>query len=394
MNDSLTTKELAQPVIVQCIREIGPGGGVSGVAYALQNAWRKSGLNVSSFSLADVDRDTRPRRNLSTIRRKIRLLRDVIVFSVLGTIRSRRLFPRHAVVCHNDTLHGSIYVNHGFHRAMLDSSGKKYRMLLRNPLHIFLWIRETLRFTFDIHDYYVCFSESEQRLLATYYPHLRSKIRIIPNGVDIDRFRQNDSLRAPQREAMAIPEAAFVMIFVGHEYERKGLATIIDSMCHVHDAWLIVVGGTANDISGAASYAARQGVSERVKFLGVVSDVEKVMNAADVLVMPSLFEAWPLVGLEAMACGVPALMTPTGGIPDYLSDGVNGYLIRRDPLDIAAKIAQLRSDPVALGEMRIRCVKVAAQYSWETIASRYLLLLNRDREHTATPAGQSTIEAH
>jgi UDP-glucose:(heptosyl)LPS alpha-1,3-glucosyltransferase len=369
-----------QAVIVQCIREIGPGGGVSGVAYALQSAWTRGGLNVRSFTLADMGRKKPKRRDVSVFRTKARLLWDVVTFSLVGTLRAKFLFSKRSVVCHNDALYGSIYVNHGLHRAMLDASGRKHRMLLRNPLHIFLWLRERLRFALDLHDRYVCFSESERKLLVAYYPRVAAKVRIIPNGVDVARFTRNDSIRASMRARLGIPGSAFVMLFVGHEYERKGLLTIIDSL-KIADrhVWLIVVGGIEREIDNAKRYAAQQGVAERIRFLGVVKAVEDVMNCADCLVMPSLFEAWPLVGLEAMACGLPALLTPVGGIPEYLFDGVNGYLISRSPEDIAEKVSRLRADPEGLAEMRDRCVKIAAGYSWEIIAEKYLRLLGECR---------------
>jgi UDP-glucose:(heptosyl)LPS alpha-1,3-glucosyltransferase len=77
-------------------------------------------------------------------------------------------------------------------------------------------------------------------------------------------------------------------------------------------------------------------------------------------------------------------MTPVGGVPDFLVNGANGYLIARDPSDIAAKVDRLRADPAALAEMRARCVDIAAEYSWDRIAKRYLQLLNEHRE--AAPA--------
>jgi glycosyltransferase involved in cell wall biosynthesis len=374
--ESATTTKSERAFVVQCIREIGPGGGVSGVAFALQSAWRRYGLDVHAFTLRDIGINKSKQRNVSVFRKKARLLWDVVTFSFIGTLRAKKLFARNRVICHNDTLYGSIYVNHGLHRAMLEASGHKYRMLLRNPLHVFLWARERLRFALDLHDRYVCFSESERRLLLTYYPRVASKIRIIPNGVDIKRFAPNESIRNSQRQLIRVPKQAFALIFIGHEYERKGLHTVLDSLCILdRDVWLIVIGGTEDEIRRATQYATERGVADRVRFLGVVREVEDVLNCADCLVMPSSFEAWPLVGLEAMACGLPALLTPVGGIPEYLFDGVNGFLILRDPADIADKVGKLRSDAGQLVEMRARCVRMAADYSWDAIAGRYLKLL-------------------
>jgi len=96
-------------------------------------------------------------------------------------------------------------------------------------------------------------------------------------------------------------------------------------------------------------------------------------------VLPSVFESWALVGLEAMACGVPALMTAVGGIPDYLADGINGYVITREPELIAERVTRLRADGARLDQMRARCIDVARNYTWDKITDQYVTLLNAPR---------------
>jgi glycosyltransferase involved in cell wall biosynthesis len=104
--------------------------------------------------------------------------------------------------------------------------------------------------------------------------------------------------------------------------------------------------------------------------------VERIMNASDVFVLPSKFEAWPLVGLEAMACGIPAIMKPTGGISDYLHDGENGFFITEDPADIAAQIKKTSQDSAAYRLMSLQARRTALRFSWEVVASKYVQLLS------------------
>jgi UDP-glucose:(heptosyl)LPS alpha-1,3-glucosyltransferase len=75
-----------------------------------------------------------------------------------------------------------------------------------------------------------------------------------------------------------------------------------------------------------------------------------------------------------MACGVPALLTRVCGVPVH--DASNGFLITRNPEDIAAKVKNLRFDPALLSDMRRQCVDFASLYSWDAIADQYLELIN------------------
>ncbi len=135
---------------------------------------------------------------------------------------------------------------------------------------------------------------------------------------------------------------------------------------------LVVAGGTRREIGRAQDLANELGLSGRVQFLGVVSDVERLMNAADALALPSRFEAWPLVGLEAMACGLPILMTPVGGVSEFLDHGVNGLFIEPNPQSVARAIECIYSaDPVRREGMRHEAYKTAMRYSWDEIAKRY-----------------------
>lgn len=361
--------------VVQCIREIGPGGGVSGVAHALEDSLRRKGIDVQSYTLANVGviRSGTSSRSL-VVKKAIHLL-DVVYFSLVGTLSARIHLDYKKVICHNDIVFGSIFVNHGLHRAMLDMSGRKMRLLVRNPLHVFILARESIRFSLDVHRHYVCFSESEKNLLIRYYPKTKMKVRIIPNGVNLDRFKPDPVRRAEYRRKLQLQSDAFVLTFIGHEFERKGLYAAVESLKFLDEGCrLLVAGGTNEEIDRGEACAAKHGVRARVTFLGVVKEIETVLAASDCLVLPSIFEAWTLVGLEAMACGVPALLTRVCGVP--VTDGSNGFFITRDPKDIAARVRNLRFDPTLLSDMRRQCVDFASRYSWDAIADQYLELIN------------------
>lgn len=349
------------------------------MAYELEKALRSRGCDVRNFTLESIGLASSASGG-DFYGGKLRLLRDVLAYSILGTLKLRRSGQWHRTICHTDALYGKVYVNHGLHRAALDASGRKWLMLLRNPLHIFLWIREWARFRFAVHRYHVCFSETDAALLAHYFPRVTGKVKIIPNGVNTDRFFPDRAARQRFRSEHHFSDDDLVLCFVGHEFERKGLVPAIEALGLLPDrVKLVVAGGRGQMLQRAQNLAASTGVSSRVTFLGTVSNVESVINGSDALVLPSKYESWALVGLEAMACGLPALMKPTGGIPEYLRDGLNGFYIEDRAEDIAEKVQSLLGmTPVQRSEMRQAALHTAAQYSWGMIAERYLALLNDD----------------
>jgi UDP-glucose:(heptosyl)LPS alpha-1,3-glucosyltransferase len=117
-------------------------------------------------------------------------------------------------------------------------------------------------------------------------------------------------------------------------------------------------------------------VSERVHFAGPRTDLATIYQAGDAFVLPTAYESFSLVCMEAMACGLPVFATSVGGIEDYLVDGVNGHTITRDPADIAAKLGPLLDDPARLEELRSGARATAREFDWGRIARLYADLLN------------------
>lgn len=362
--------------IIHSVRELRPGGGVCGVAHGLAEEFRRQGQEVGSFTIGDCGLSRSQHKFANLYLQKLVLFFDILYFTTVGTLLSMIRHRRHAVITHNDSLHGQVYVNHGLHHAMMVASGHPWRMLLRNPVHIVIHVRDWLRFNLRMHRAYVCFSESEKALMLRYYPRLEGRIHIIPNGVALDRFKPDPEARQRLRRDMNL-EDCFVLVFVGHEYERKGLKPILDALPELPDCVrLLVVGGTRQEMEAGEAWAASRKVSSRVIFLGVRSDVPQLMCAADAMILPSKFESWALVGLEALACGTPVLMTDTGGIPDYLSEGHNGLFIEPEPGSIRDAVARLLGDRALHASMKASARDSVLRFSWATVARDYIRLVH------------------
>lgn len=363
--------------IVQIAPSIEPGSGVAGVAFNLEREFAAAGATVERFTTAEAGR--RPRRSArrSTIGSHLETAKNVVWFSTVGTRRARRFLagrPDAVSICHNDVMAGDVYVNHGLLQAAMRARGDFAWRMIRNPVHLFTAVRDRIRYRGRTHRAVVALTTAEADLLVSTYGRVRAPIHVIPNGVDVARFRPPEPWeRAEARTALGIADDRTVALFIGHEFERKGLPLVIAGLRAAPGVALVVVGGGPDMIRRARSQARDAGVEDRVVFAGTHGDPVPFLWAADVLALPSAYEANALVLLEALACGLPVVATRVGFAPDLVEDGVNGFLVDREAASVGAHLDEL--DHGRAGTMRAAARATAEQYSWPEIARRYLRLV-------------------
>lgn len=192
---------------------------------------------------------------------------------------------------------------------------------------------------------FVCVSEGLSEEISEHYPRLDERILTIHNGIDTASFAAGKRRReaAAMRAALSIPQGRLVAAFVAGEWERKGLAAVIQALALARDWELIVAGG--GDEQHYRALAERLGVAECVHWLGVTRDVAVVYALANAFVLPTSYESFSLVSFEAAASGLPVLATPVNGVRELIVDGHNGFLIGAEPSSIAARLTQLAADP-------------------------------------------------
>lgn len=146
------------------------------------------------------------------------------------------------------------------------------------------------------------------------------RVRVVGNGVDLERFRPIDKAQA--RTALGLPQDARVLVSVGGLCERKGFHRVIECLPPLReqgiDVHLLVVGGASPEGDWGdrlRAQARHAGLEARVHFTGAVASAElhRVLSAADVFVLATRNEGWANVFLEAMACGLPVVTTAVGG---------------------------------------------------------------------------------
>lgn len=365
--------------IVQVVPEVTVGSGVEAVAHHLEREWQRMGVPTERFTLPEARGAWLPLPGPG-IRGRLQLASRVVWFSTVGTILARRRWGRRPadtiVICHNDVLFGDVYVNHGILPVAMDARGHKALRMVRNPLHLFTWARDAIRFASPIHRVVVNLTEQEATLLSQTYPRVRPRRVVIGNGVDVDRYQPPTRPRAEIRAELGLPAEATYGVFVGHEYSRKGLPQSVEALLRLPaDVQLIVVGGTSDLIEGARRHVDQLGLTARVHFVGRQGDVRPWLQAADFLVFPSKYEAYSLVVLEAMATGLPVVSTPVGAAPEVVVDGVNGEIVDDTSDSVAAGITRLLG--ADLPAMRAAARMTAEGRSWARVARQYLDLFEK-----------------
>ena len=192
-------------------------------------------------------------------------------------------------------------------------------------------------------------------------PAVADRVVVIPNGVDATRFTPADS-----------PRGSLRAVFVGSEWGGKGLRFAIEALREAPGWGLDVLGD--GDRTGFEQIASELGVAERVTFHGRRSDPEAFYALASAFVLPSIYETFSLVTYEAAAAGLPLLATRVGGVEELLRPGVNGWFIRRDAGDIAARLRELGQSGVLREQMGREARQAALGFTWTAMVDRYAKL--------------------
>ena len=153
------------------------------------------------------------------------------------------------------------------------------------------------------------------------------RVTVIPNGVDVGRFRPLD--RFVCRRRLGLPEQGRRVVFIGHLTPVKGLNVLLEALSDLPAEVSLSLVGEGEERGRLEALAAAQGLRDRVTFVGARphDEVPLWMNASDIVCLPSLNEGCPNVVLEALACGRRVVATAVGGIPDLLSDPRAGRLV-------------------------------------------------------------------
>jgi teichuronic acid biosynthesis glycosyltransferase TuaC len=198
------------------------------------------------------------------------------------------------------------------------------------------------------------------------FPH--GKLHTIYNGVSLEAFQPRDQAAA-RREA-GLPADGRIVLFVGNFYAVKNPALLIEALAKLTGAPYLVMAGGGPLERECRELAGRLGITSRVLFMGrkMPGEIATLMNAADVLALPSRNEGVPNVILEAFASGLPVVASRVGGIPEVLDQDFLGQLTREgDVDDLARALEQRLAMPRDVAAIR----RHGERFSWKAAADAY-----------------------
>jgi UDP-glucose:(heptosyl)LPS alpha-1,3-glucosyltransferase len=221
-------------------------------------------------------------------------------------------------------------------------------------------------------------SEMEKRNLLHYYRIPEQKVEVIYNGVDLEQFHPRvKAHREGVREALETTGDEFVVLFPSNNFKRKGLTVLIDALSRMNrkDVAIWVAG---KGRQGFFKALAKKGqVEQQVRFLGKRTDMERLYGAADLMVLPTQYDSFSNVVLEALACGIPAITTRNNGAAEVIEPGLNGFVLHdhEDSDELAALMEKVRTERENWGgQARRRAEDFPLEKSVETYARLFAAL--------------------
>jgi UDP-glucose:(heptosyl)LPS alpha-1,3-glucosyltransferase len=214
--------------------------------------------------------------------------------------------------------------------------------------------------------------------IVDFYSYPVDKIDLVRNGVPLDKFRFDPELREKSRAELKVKPDQIVLLFAGSGWQRKGLLFAMEAMAIAKNRKLrLLVAGRGD----AKPYKTRRFLLWRedpVQFLGELADLMPLYMAADIFILPTIYDPFSNACLEALACGLPVITTRSNGFSEIIEHGVNGSIV-----DNAGDLIGLRdairfwSDPSRRTIARAANTKCASQFDISKNVAQTLQILTR-----------------
>lgn len=278
----------------------------------------------------------------------------------------------------------------GVHREWLAQRSRVLGPIARlgirlNPYHRYTLAAERRLFASPRLQAVICNSHMVKEEIMRHFGVAQDKLHVIYSGVDLEAFhpRLKEMHRQAVRARLGIPVDSTLFLFVGSGFERKGLAAALRALAHLPDTAHLSIVGHDRHARRYEHLAAQLGLARRAHFLGAQQDVKPYYGAADAVVLPTLYDPFPNVALEALACGLPLITSTKSGAAELVREGENGFVC--DALDVEAiSTAMLglldSSRAAALGEQARFCVRDHGLVAMsEELLALYRRLLQRPK---------------
>ncbi len=245
----------------------------------------------------------------------------------------------------------------------------------------------------QIVDRLVAANPIDRQHMLELYDAPADKITVIPCGADMTLFHPVP--RDEARTELGIPDARKLVTFVGRIEALKGVDTLFRAVAHLVEkdpSWrtrlmVAIVGGVPEDESDDLTPEMHRlrtlrdelRLKDVISFVGAQSQelLPYFYSAAETVVMPSHYESFGMVAVEATACGTPVIASNVGGLTSTIADGKNGFLVPpKEPIALAERMETLLNDSVLRDKMGVEGVKRAQRFSWLSVANQIVQLVS------------------
>lgn len=255
-------------------------------------------------------------------------------------VQSHERIPGCEIYRAGDGVHRQWIANRGAHA----SAATRLRLAL-SPYHRYVCGAERAMFEHPKLRAVICNSRMVRDEILRHFRVAPGKLHVIYNGVDTEHYhpRERAAIRERERSRLGVQAGETLLAFVGSGFSRKGLDTLIDAMAgaSASKALRLVVVGRDRELPRYVAQAEARGLKARVSFIGGVDDVRPYYAAADLLVLPTFYDPFPNVVPEALAMGIPAVVSDQCGAAEIVQAGESGYICRAgDVQGLAAQLAE------------------------------------------------------
>jgi UDP-glucose:(heptosyl)LPS alpha-1,3-glucosyltransferase len=320
-------------------------GGVETATAGLLLALRQAGHDVELIS-------TRRQKSVpGLVVHRVRTLRHPSALRLLSfALAARAVSARRGydlLQSHERLLAQDLYrAGEGCHRGYLEAMGR--RLAVIDPYHRLVLALEGRIFRLRSARHVVAISRRGKEEIEQRYGTDPGRVTLVYNGVDLERFHPDnrERFRRPTRELLRIPHEAWMVLFVGSGFARKGLGPLLEAFARGADSTSRLVVAGKGDVARYHELAVRLGVAERVLWTGPQREVERLYAAADAVALPALYEPFGNVHLEALATGVPVLSSGHAGGAEVVRSWDNGWVVAEPTAELIAEgLAALREAP-------------------------------------------------
>lgn len=225
----------------------------------------------------------------------------------------------------------------------------------------------------------VAVSRDAKKALLQYNMINPKKVRVIYNGIDVDKYRHGNDSSSSIRSQLQLSDKDIVICSVGRLCYQKDYFTLLDALkivlskCPCVKLLIIGDGPLKNELH---DYAQKLGIAESVKFLGLRNDIPALLKMCRLFVLSSVSEGMPIALLEAMACSLPCVVTGVGGNVEVVVDGISGYIVPpKNPELLSDRIIDILKDEQLAQRIGVAAYhRVKEQFTLQRMSEEYFQL--------------------